>query len=227
MLLHIPGVLNAQELADIRNSLQAASWSDGAATAGAQAAKVKRNRQIAADAPEAKGLGDKVKAALLRNPLFQSAALPRTILTPRFNRYEGGDSYGAHIDSAIHTDGVASGGPWRTDVSTTIFLNEPDEYEGGDLVVEDTYGEHEAKLPAGDALVYAATSRHRVTPVTAGVRLASFLWTQSLVRDDAQRTTLFELDMAILSLRNRIGDAPEVVTLTGHYHNLLRRWADT
>ncbi|MGE6696553.1 Fe2+-dependent dioxygenase [Hyphomonas sp. NPDC076900] len=225
MLLHIPDVLNGQELAILRNALSAADWRDGAATAGAQAARVKQNLQLPADAPEAKPMGEMVKAALLRHPLFQSAALPHTVLTPRFNRYEGGGHYGNHVDSALHTDPY-TGISVRTDVSTTVFLNNPDEYDGGELIVEDTYGVHEVKLPAGDAILYPSTSLHRVEPVTRGARLASFLWTQSRVRDDARRGMLFQLDMTILSLRGKISDAPEVVALTGHYHNLLRQWAE-
>jgi PKHD-type hydroxylase len=154
-----------------------------------------------------------------------SAALPARLLPPRFNRYEGGGTYGNHIDSALHLD------PYRldrvrTDVSTTLFLSEPDEYEGGELIVEDNYGAHEVKLPAGDAIIYPATSLHRVEPVTRGARIASFLWTQSMVRDDWQRHMLFELDMTIIRLRQQLGDTDEVVALVGHYNNLLRQWAE-
>ena len=225
MLLHIPGALNAQELAAIRTSLNGANWTDGALTAGAQAAQVKQNRQLRANAPQAETLGEMVKTALLRHPLFQSAVLPHTVLTPRFNRYEGGGHFGNHIDSAVHAD-PHTGERVRTDVSTTVFLNDPSDYEGGELIVEDTFGSHEVKLPAGDAIIYPATSLHRVEPVTRGARLASFLWSQSLVRDDTRRAMLFQLDMAIISLRARISDSPEIVSLTGHYHNLLRQWAE-
>ena len=225
MLLHVPEILTVQELGAIRAALDTAAWSDGGLTAGAQAAKVKQNRQLPADAPEAAHLSGLVRAALLRSPLFNSAALPRTILAPRFNRYEGGGHYGNHIDSAVHSDPF-SGMLMRTDVSVTLFLNDPSEYDGGELVVEDTYGAHEVKLPAGDAILYPSTSLHRVEPVTRGARLASFLWVQSMVRDDARRAMLFQLDMAILSLRSRLSDAPEVTALTGHYHNLLRQWAE-
>ena len=225
MLLHIPEVLNGQELATLRASLATADWRDGAATAGPQASRVKQNLQLPADAPEARPLSELVKTALLRHPLFQSAALPHTVLSPRFNRYEGGGHYGNHVDSAIHADPYL-GVSVRTDVSTTIFLNDPEDYDGGELIVEDTYGVHEVKLPAGDAILYPSTSLHRVEPVTRGTRLASFLWTQSRVRDDARRGMLFQLDMTILSLRGKMADAPEVVALTGHYHNLLRQWAD-
>lgn len=225
MLLHIPEVLTPAELADIRAELAAANWADGALTAGDQARMVKQNRQLPADAPQARILGEKIEAALRRHPLFMSAALPRVIITPRFNAYEGGGHYGNHVDTAIHSDPF-KGIMGRTDVSTTVFLNEPEDYDGGELIVEDTYGAHEVKLGAGDAILYPSTSLHRVEPVTRGVRLASFLWTQSLVKDDGQRRMLFELDMTILRLRGRIGDSEEVVSLTAHYHNLLRQWAE-
>jgi len=225
MLLHIPSVLNAQELADLRCRLGNARWQDGSSTAGNQAKRVKQNLQLPADAPEAAAMSQTIKTALLRNPLFVSAALPRTILAPRFNRYEGGGKYGAHVDSALHAD-PETGAMVRTDVSVTVFLNEPSDYTGGELIVDDTYGEHEVKLAAGDAVLYPSTSLHRVEPVTQGTRLASFLWVQSMVRDDARRNMLFQLDTAIQSLRARLEDAPEVVALTGHYHNLLRQWAD-
>lgn len=225
MLLHIPAVLNVQELSVIRQKLEQADWHDGAGTAGAQAAQVKQNLQLPATAPEAEALGAAVKTALLRHPLFLSAALPRTVITPRFNRYEAGGHYGNHVDSALHSD-PQTGQLVRTDVSITVFLNEPDDYEGGELVVEDTYGTHEVKLPAGDAILYPATSLHHVEPVTRGARIASFLWAQSMVRDDTRRGMLFQLDMSIQSLRTKISDSPEVVALTGHYHNLLRQWAE-
>lgn len=225
MLLHIPNVLNVQELADINAALRSAAWQDGSRTAGAQAAQVKQNLQLPANAPQAPALANLVKAALLRNPLFVSAALPHTIITPRFNRYEGGGHYGAHVDSAIHVD-PQTVHKVRTDVSITVFLNDPADYDGGELLVEDTYGQHEVKLPAGDAILYPSTSLHRVEPVTRGARLASFLWVQSMVRDDTRRSMLFQLDMAIQSLRTRLSDTPEIVTLTGHYNNLLRQWAE-
>ena len=225
MMLHIPQVLAPQEVAEFRQLLAQADWVDGAATAGAQAVQRKRNLQLPADSMIGQQLGARVAAALQRHPLFMSAALPARILPPRFNRYEGGGTYGNHIDSALHLD------PYRqervrTDVSTTLFLSEPDEYEGGELIVEDNYGAHEVKLPAGDAIVYPATSLHRVEPVTQGARIASFLWTQSMVRDDWQRHMLFELDMTIIRLRQQLGDSNELVALTGHYNNLLRQWAE-
>jgi PKHD-type hydroxylase len=225
MLLHIPQVLTADELVEFRQRLAQADWVDGAATAGAQAKLRKRNLQLPADSEIGQQLSAKVAAALQRHPLFMSAAVPARILPPRFNRYEGGGTYGNHVDSAIHLDPY-NGARVRTDVSTTLFLSEPDEYEGGELIVEDNYGAHEVKLPAGDAIVYPATSLHRVEPVTQGTRLASFLWTQSMVRDDWQRHMLFELDMTIVKLRNQVGDTEEVVSLTGHYNNLLRQWAE-
>ncbi|NTV10391.1 MAG: Fe2+-dependent dioxygenase [Zoogloea sp.] len=225
MMLHIPELLTSAQVAQFRAALIEAPWVDGAATAGAQAVQRKRNLQLPPECDEAKQLGEIIAGALQRNPLFVSAALPSQILPPRFNRYEGGGHYGNHVDSAIHLD------PYRrvnvrTDVSTTVFLCDPDEYEGGELIVEDAYGTHEVKLPAGDAIVYPSTSLHRVEPVTRGARLASFLWTQSMVRDDWRRSMLFDLDTTIQTLRGQLGDTPEVVRLTAHYHNLLRQWAE-
>ncbi len=224
MMLHIPGVLSREAVADIRAVLRDARWTDGRHTTGAQAAGQKRNYQLPVLAPEAQGLADTVRAALLAHPLFQSAALPHTVLTPRFNAYEGGGFFGNHVDGAIQADPV-TGMNVRTDVSTTVFLSDPDDYDGGELVVEDTYGAHEVKLPAGDAILYPATSVHRVEPVTRGMRLAAFTWTQSLVCDGTRRQMLFDLDMTILKLRARAGDSDEVVALTSHYHNLIRQWA--
>ncbi|THF67400.1 Fe2+-dependent dioxygenase [Pseudothauera nasutitermitis] len=226
MMLHIPGLLTPEELAECRALLAAAQWEDGLTTAGGQAALVKRNRQLAENTPTIARLREIVTEALLRNPLFFSAALPKCILPPFFNRYEDGGHYGNHIDNAIR---YAHGSrmPVRTDVSTTVLFSDPDEYEGGDLVIEDTYGTHEAKLPAGDAIVYASTSLHRVEPVTKGARLASFLWTQSMVRDDWKRHMLFELDMNIQKLRAQVGETAETVALVGHYHKLLQLWAET
>lgn len=225
MLLHIPQVLTPAEVAAFRERLDAAPWVDGRQTVGAQGAQVKHNRQLDAASPVARELSQAVTAALLRQPLFVSAALPRHVLPPFFNRYGGGEHYGDHIDGAIRFL-PDSGQPMRTDLSATLFLAEPDAYDGGDLVVRDTYGEHLVKLPAGDLILYPSTSLHRVEPVTRGERVAAFLWLQSMVRDDSQRTQLYELDQAIQSLRARVGDAPELVTLTGLYHNLMRRWAE-
>jgi len=225
MLLHIPQVLSRADVADIRQRLDAAGWVDGLQTAGAQAATIKQNRQLAVDSPAFAELSPRIAEALRRHPLFMSAALPKYLLPPMFNRYENGGHYGNHIDNAIQVDRF-SGRQVRTDVSTTVFLSDPDEYEGGELIAEDSYGCHEVKLAAGDAIVYPSTSLHRVEPVTAGVRIASFLWTQSLVRDAWQRAMLFDLDMTILKLRQQLGDNPELVALTGHYHKLLQQWAE-
>ena len=226
MLLHIPQVLTPAEVAEIRQMLDTQGWVDGLRTTGPQAANVKRNLQLDASSPVFAPLSQRVAQALQRHPLFVSAVLPATMLPPMFNRYEGGGHYGNHIDNTIQTDRF-SGQKVRTDVSTTVFLSDPDEYEGGELIAEDSFGTHEVKLDAGDAIVYPSTSLHRVEPVTSGVRVASFLWTQSLVRDAWRRSMLFELDMTILKLRNQLGDSAEVVALTGHYHRLLQQWAET
>lgn len=225
MMLHIPGVLGRADVSEIRTILAGAQWTDGRHTTGAQAAGQKRNYQLPVLAPEAQALADRVRAALLAHPLFQSAALPHTVLTPRFNAYEGGGYFGNHVDGAIQADPV-TGVNARTDVSVTVFLSDPEDYDGGELVVEDTYGAHEVKLPAGDAILYPATSVHRVEPVTRGMRVAAFTWTQSLVRDGVRRQMLFDLDMTILKLRGCVGDSDEVVALTSHYHNLIRQWAE-
>ncbi len=224
MMLHIPDVLTQAELSHIRGVLAGAGWTHGRNTTGAQAARQKWNYQLPVLAPEAQPLADMVRAALERHPLFVSAALPKTILTPRFNAYEDGGHFGNHVDGAIHPDPV-TGQKVRTDISTTVFLSDPETYDGGELIVEDTYGAHEVKLKAGDAILYPATSLHRVEPVTRGMRLASFTWTQSMVPDATRRQILFELDMTILRLRSQLGDSEDVVALTSHYHNLLRQWA--
>lgn len=226
MMLHIPEVLSQEQLAHCRALLQQAEWENGLATAGVQAAGSKDNRQIPEHSPVLAQLRSIIVQALTHHPQFFSAALPHRILPPFINRYEGGGHYGNHVDNAIR---YAHGGGLglRTDVSTTLFFSDPDEYEGGELVVEDTYGVHEAKLPAGDAIVYPSTSLHRVEPVTRGARLCSFLWTQSMVRSDWQRTQLYELDNTIQKLRLQVGDSQEVLALTAHYHNLLRLWAET
>ena len=225
MLLHIPEVLTHDELARVRQSLDAADWTDGRETVGAQGAEVKRNQQLSDASPLKAELGKLVLAALQRNPLFFAAALPLKILPPRFNRYSGGGEYGFHVDGAVMR--LGDGEQLRSDVSCTLFLNEPDEYDGGELIVNDTYGEHEVKLPAGDLIVYPSSSLHRVQPVTRGARLASFFWAQSLVRDDGQRQLLFELDASIQALSQANADRNAVLQLTGVYHNLLRRWAET
>lgn len=225
MMLHVPEVLSPAQVSECREILAAAEWIDGKATTGVQSAQAKRNWQLPEGAPALERLREIVTAALMTNPLFFSAALPHRILPPYINRYEGGGYFGNHVDNAIR---YAHGSPLglRTDVSTTLFFSDPDEYEGGELIVEDTYGSHVAKLPAGDAIVYPSTSLHRVEPVTRGARVCSFLWTQSMVRDDWQRTMLFDLDITIQKLRQQVGDSAEVIALTSHYHNLLRQWAN-
>lgn len=226
MLLHIPQVLSKQDVREMRKLLDAADWTDGRATVGEQGAKVKHNRQLPADHPAALEIGEHIRQVLKRHPQFQSAALPLRTLAPLFNRYEGGEQYGFHVDGALmRQHGTEQ--PLRSDVSSTLFLCEPDEYDGGELEVIDTYGTHDVKLPAGDLIVYASSSLHRVTPVTRGARVCSFFWTQSLIRQDWQRGMLYELDQTIQSLRARLGDDAETTALTGHYHNLLRLWAET
>lgn len=223
MLLEVPEVLTREELRICRAALAAARWVDGNVTAGHQSRQVKYNTQLAEDSDAARALGHLVHRALSRNLLFLSAALPARIYPPLFNRYGVGDAFGTHVDNAFRQP--HDGGPrLRTDLSATLFLADPDEYDGGELVIEDTCGSRAVKLPAGHLVLYPATSLHRVDPVTRGTRLASFLWVQSLIPEDAQRTLLFDLDMAIVRLRDRLGEADELVALTGVYHNLLRRW---
>jgi len=226
MLLHIPDLLSADEVRQARQLLEGAPWADGRESAGPQAAQVKNNQQLPHDAPAARAIRSLVLAGVERNPLFLTAALPKKIFTPRINRY-GGDTpcYGAHVDNAIRF--TADGERVRTDVSCTVFLSDPDEYEGGELQVQDTYGSRGVKLPAGHAVLYPGTSIHQVTPVTRGCRLACFFWIESMVRSDEQRRLLFELDMSLMRLRERHGETDEAVSLTGTYHNLLRMWADT
>ncbi|MFT3898129.1 MAG: Fe2+-dependent dioxygenase [Thermomonas sp.] len=225
MLLHIPNILGRDELAHLRGALGAADWTDGRETVGAQGARVKRNEQLPEASPVRAELARIVLAALARSPLYFAAALPLKTLPPRFNRYQGGGEYGFHVDGAVMRAG--DGGHVRSDVSCTLFLNDPGEYDGGELLVSDTYGEHEVKLPAGDLILYPSSSLHRVAPVTRGARLASFFWVQSMVRDDARRGMLFEMDGAIERLRADGADAEAVLRLTGVYHNLLRQWAET
>jgi PKHD-type hydroxylase len=225
MLLHIPQVLDANAVQTIRSRLENASdaWVDGRATAGHQGAAVKRNQQVAEGSTTAIELGDLVLAALERNPLFISGALPNRVYPPLFNRYADGMHFGQHVDGAVRI--LPGGVKLRTDLSATLFLSAPESYEGGALLIEDTFGAHEVKLPAGDLLVYPATSLHRVEPVTAGTRLACFFWVQSLVQDDTQRTLLFDLDRAIRNLAAARSHEPSLVQLTGCYHNLLRMWS--
>jgi PKHD-type hydroxylase len=226
-MLHIPEVLSTDQVRHIRAELERADWIDGRATVGEQGARVKRNRQLPEHSPLGLQLGEIILEALRKNPLFFAAALPKKTIPPLFNSYEGGEHYGLHVDGSVRKlPNAPDAIPIRTDVSCTLFLSDPDEYEGGELVVVDTYGTHEAKLPAGDLILYPSTSLHRVEPVTRGARVCSFFWTQSMVRDDWKRSMLFELDQNISSLRARIGDTEETLGLTGHYHNLLRQWAE-
>jgi PKHD-type hydroxylase len=225
MLLQVPDVLTADQVASCRKTLEAAEWIDGRITAGHQSARAKNNLQLREDVDEAKKLGNVVLAALENSPLFMSAALPLKVFPPLFNRYQDGQSFGNHVDNAIRQ---VAGTPHRvrTDLSATLFFSNPDEYDGGELVVEDTYGVHSVKLPAGHLILYPASSVHHVRPVTRGVRMGSFFWIQSMVRDDGERTILFDLDVAIQRLMNDVPDHRSVVELTSLYHNLLRRWAD-
>jgi PKHD-type hydroxylase len=225
MLLHIPQVLDSAQADRMRAALERAAWTDGRETVGAQGAQVKRNLQLPETSPLRAELGREVLQALARHPLFHAAALPQGILPPRFNRYEGGGHYGLHVDGAVMA--LPDGSQLRSDVSCTLFLSDPEDYDGGELIVNDLYGEHEVKLAAGDAIVYPSSSLHRVQAVTRGTRYAAFFWVQSLVRDDAQRQLLLELDTAIQRLAAGEADADALLQLTGIYHNLLRRWAQT
>jgi PKHD-type hydroxylase len=224
MLLHVPDVLTAAQVQHAQTVLAGAEWVDGSVTAGFQSTRVKHNRQLPEGSRTARELGEIVLDALNRSALFMSAALPAKVFPPLFNRYEDGEAFGNHVDNAVRQV-HGSGQRLRADISATLFLSAPEDYDGGELVVDDTYGPHSVKLPAGHMVLYPATSLHRVMPVTRGVRLASFFWIQSLVRDDAERTLLFDMDMAIIRLRQRVGDDESVLALTGVYHNLLRRWA--
>ncbi len=227
MLLHVPAVLNSEELARLRDLMRRAEWTDGKVTAGTQSAQVKRNIQLPETSADAEAARLIVLKALNRNALFFSAALPKKIYPPLFNQYREGMDFGAHIDNAVRTHAI-SGVNVRTDISCTLFIADPEDYEGGELVVEDTYGHQMVKLPAGDMVLYPGTSLHHVRPVTKGGRLASFFWIQSMIREDNQRTLLFDMDAAIVTLRQQVGDNhPAVVRLTGNYHNLIRMWADT
>jgi PKHD-type hydroxylase len=224
MIVQIPNVLGADQVAHTRRLLEHATWVDGRATAGHQSARVKDNMQLAESDPLARQLGEEIVAALQRNPLFIAAALPLRVFPPLFNRYQGGQAFGYHVDNAIRQS--LSGLRIRTDLSATLFLAEPEEYDGGELMIEDTYGVHGVKLPAGHMVVYPSSSLHHVRPVAKGARLASFFWIQSMVRDDGERTLLFDLDAAIQRLSSEVPDHPAAVQLTAVYHNLLRRWAD-
>ena len=227
MLVCIPSVLSKTQVAAMRTALSAAPWVDGAETAGAQSTLAKRNQQVAEGSKEGKALGESVLDALAANALFLSAALPLKIFPPLFNKYESGEHFGAHVDNAIR---AVRGAPVRirTDLSATLFLCDPDEYDGGELEIETPFGAQSVKLEAGDMVLYPSTSLHRVTPVTRGARIASFFWMQSIVRDDGERALLFDLDQSIQALAIARGHQDdEVIRLTGVYHNLVRRWADT
>lgn len=226
MLVAIPDVLTPQEVGDARAALAAARWQDGRATAGHRAAGVKHNRQLPLDHPLARQWGEVILDRLARTPLFVAATLPLRVLPPRFNRYEGGGTYGNHVDSAI-VPVPGTGQHVRSDISATLFLSDPADYDGGELVVEDSFGPHSVKLPAGHLVVYPGSSLHRVTPVTRGTRYAAFFWTQSFVASEAQRRQLFELDTAIQALTADHPDHPSIDTLTNVYHNLLRQWSTT
>ena len=225
MLLQIPQVLTSDQVAHFRSRMEGASWIDGNVTSGHQSAQAKYNEQLAEKSPVARELGEAIIAALGRNQLFFSAALPKQIFPPLFNRYRGGMEFGNHVDGAVRVHGP-SGLRIRTDISATLFLAAPEEYDGGELLVEDAYGVQRVKLPAGDMVLYPATSLHRVQPVTRGARIASFFWIQSMVRDDGQRSLLFDLDMSIMRLSQASKGHPSLVSLTGCYHNLLRMWAE-
>ncbi|MGA9811282.1 MAG: Fe2+-dependent dioxygenase [Terriglobales bacterium] len=225
MLLPIPEVLTTEQVAEARRILDQAEWVDGRVTAGHQSARTKDNMQLPESHPAARQLGETILTALGQNPLFVSAALPARVFPPLFNRYQGGQSFGTHVDNAIRQV-TATGHRIRTDLSATLFFSQPGEYDGGELIVEDTYGVHQVKLPAGHLILYPSTSLHHVTPVTRGSRLSSFFWIQSMVRDDGQRTLLFDLDTAIQRVIPGKPDDAAVVQLTGVYHNLLRRWAE-
>ncbi|WNG41132.1 Fe2+-dependent dioxygenase [Archangium minus] len=225
MMVHIPHVLSPEQVARCRDVFAQASWEDGRSTAGHQSAQVKKNLQLPENSPQARELGNLVLEALERSPLFISAVLPQRVFPPLFNRYDTSMNFGSHVDNAIRPI-TGTSLRLRTDVSATLFLSDPESYDGGELVVEDTYGSHSVKLPAGDLIVYPASSLHHVTPVTRGVRLASFFWVQSMIRDVSQRALLFDLDMAIMQLNKEVPKSPSLVMLTGVYHNLLRQWAE-
>lgn len=224
MMIQIPDLLTAEEVAWCRALIDGGAWTDGNVTSGRQSALAKQNEQLPQDSEVAREAGELVRAALAQNPLFTSAALPHTIFPPLFNRYGPGQTFGDHIDNAIRRHGEVR---IRTDLSATLFLAEPDAYDGGELVVEDTYGLHEVKLAAGSLILYPASSRHRVEPVTRGTRVASFFWVQSLVRDDACRALLLDMDVAIQKLTLEVGAGHDaIIALTGNYHNMLRMWAE-
>jgi PKHD-type hydroxylase len=225
VLLAIPEVLTTEQVAQARRMFETAEWIDGRVTAGHQSARTKDNMQIPENHPVARELGEMILTALGQNALFISAALPQRVFPPLFNSYSGGQAFGTHVDNAIRS---VPGTPHRirTDLSATLFFTHPDEYDGGELIVEDTYGTHSVKLTAGHMILYPATSLHHVRPVTRGARISSFFWIQSMVRDDARRSLLFDLDMAVQRLNRDVVDHPSAVQFTGVYHNLLRQWAE-
>jgi PKHD-type hydroxylase len=223
MLLQIPGVLKPEELASLRGMLAGAAFEDGGATAGFAAREVKRNLQVPQNSDIGRKCAPIVVDALKRNAVFFSAALPHRIHGPIFNRYDTGMTYGEHVDNAL----MGSPATVRSDVAATLFLTAPEDYDGGELTVHDSYGAHRIKLAAGNMIVYPATSRHRVEPITRGSRVSAVMWIQSLVRDEMQRRMLFEMDVAIGSLRKQAGTEKEVATLTSVYHNLIRSWSET
>ncbi|MGQ7792841.1 Fe2+-dependent dioxygenase [Faunimonas sp. B44] len=226
MLVRIPNVLTPEEVAQVRQIVEAAAWVDGRVTAGEQAGKAKLNLQIPENSPAARQAGEIILRGLGRNPVFNSATLPFRVLPPMFNRYDAGMTFGAHVDGAIRAIPGTSI-RMRADISCTLFLTPPEDYDGGELVIDDVYGSHSAKLPAGDMIVYPATSLHHVTPITRGCRWSSFFWTQSMVKDDGRRTLLYDLDAAIIRTRQSLpDDHPGVLGLTATYHNLLRHWAE-
>ncbi|GBQ66585.1 hydroxylase [Ameyamaea chiangmaiensis NBRC 103196] len=226
MLIHIPAVLSAEEVRHCRERLEHAVWTDGRVTAGEQSAKAKNNLQVPQDSPECRELGEMVLRALGRNPTFNSAALPLRVYPPLFNRYDEGMHFHAHVDNAVRPI-PGTGFRIRTDVSSTLFLSDPSDYDGGELVIQDTYGTREVKLPAGDMVVYPSTSLHSVNLITRGSRWASFFWSQSMVRDDTRRALLYDFDCAIIETRRALpDDSPAVLGLTSTYHNLLRQWAE-
>ena len=225
MLLQIPNVLTHEQTVECRRLLDASVWIDGSVTAGHQSRLAKQNQQLAEDNSVALDLGQMILEALQANPLFVSAALPLKIFPPLFNRYEGGQNFGTHVDNAVRRSRV-TGDQIRTDLSATLFFSDPEEYDGGELVIEDTYGVQRIKLNGGSMILYPASSLHHVTPVTGGARVASFFWIQSMIRDDAKRTLLFDLDTAVQRLASNDPLHPSVLQLTGVYHNLIRRWAD-
>jgi PKHD-type hydroxylase len=225
MLLQIPNVLTREQVRDARAVLDAAEWVDGRVTAGHQSARAKNNEQIPENHPAARRIGELIVSALARSPLFRSAALPLHVFPPLFNRYAAGQSFGSHVDNAIRqVPGTTH--QLRTDLSATLFLSDPAEYDGGELVIEDTFGVQSVRLEAGNMILYPASSLHHVRPVTRGARVSSFFWIQSMVRDDGERTLLFDLDLSIQRLAADSPDHASVLQLTGVYHNLLRRWAD-